>query len=57
MSGRDGAVAFLYYLELYLRRARTQYPDLYAQLKAEPQWVELVQRSITTGPYSFAYRP
>lgn len=43
MSGRDGAVAFMYYLELYLRRARTEYPSLYAQLQAEPQYVELIR--------------
>lgn len=43
ISGRDGAVAFLYYLELYLRRARTAYPNLYAELQAEPEYVELVQ--------------
>jgi len=43
VSGRDGAVAFLYYLELYLRRARTAYPDLYAELQAEGEYVELVQ--------------
>lgn len=43
ISGRDGAVAFLYYVELYLRRARTVYPQLYAQLKAEPEYVELVR--------------
>lgn len=43
VSGRDGAVAFLYYLELYLRRARTTYPELYAALQAEPEYVELVR--------------
>jgi hypothetical protein len=43
ISGRDGAVAFMYYLELYLRRARTMYPDLYTQLKTDPEYVELVQ--------------
>ena len=43
ISGRDGAVAFIYYLELYLRRARTQYPDLYADLKAETDYVDLVR--------------
>ncbi len=43
ISAKDGAVAFLYYLELYLQRARTMYPDLYAQLKAEPQYVQLVK--------------
>jgi len=43
ISGRDGAVAFLYYLELYLKRARTNYPDLYAQLKGDPEYVDLVR--------------
>jgi hypothetical protein len=43
VSGRDGAVAFLYYLELYLRRARTTYPELYAELQGEAEYVELVQ--------------
>jgi len=43
ISGRDGAVAFLYYLELYLHRARTAYPDLYADLKANPELVEMVK--------------
>ncbi len=42
VSGRDGAVAFMYYLQLYLRRARTQYPQLYAQLQAEPDYVDFV---------------
>jgi hypothetical protein len=43
ISGRDGAVAFMYYLELYLRRARTQDPDLYADLKGEAEYVDLVR--------------
>jgi hypothetical protein len=43
ISGRDGAVAFLYYLELYLKRARTVYPDLYADLKNDPEYVDLVR--------------
>jgi hypothetical protein len=43
ISARDGAVALLYYLELYLKRARTTYPMLYAQLQAEPQYVQLVK--------------
>ncbi len=33
ISGRDGAVAFLYYVQLYLRRARTQYPQLYQTMR------------------------
>lgn len=32
-SGRDGAVAFLYYAELYLKRARLNYPELYQELQ------------------------
>ena len=43
ISGRDGAVAFLYYLELYLKRARTTYPDLYEELKSDPEYVDLVR--------------
>jgi hypothetical protein len=43
ISGRDGAVAFLYYLELYLGRARTMYPDLYADLKNDAEYVDLVR--------------
>lgn len=43
VSGRDGALAFTYYVELYLERARTVYPELYAELKAEEQYVELVK--------------
>lgn len=43
ISGRDGAVAFMYFLELYLGVARTQYPQLYAELQADPDYVELVQ--------------
>ena len=35
ISGRDGAVAFLYYLQLYLRRARTTEPTLYATMQGD----------------------
>ncbi|MEM6994617.1 MAG: hypothetical protein AAF721_29145 [Myxococcota bacterium] len=41
-SGRDGAVAFLYYAELYLKRARTNYPELYDQLK-NSEYKEMLQ--------------
>lgn len=41
-SGRDGAVAFLYYAELYLQRARTMYPDLYAELQAS-EYAEMLK--------------
>lgn len=43
ISARDGALAFLYYLELYLGRARAQYPDLYAELQGEPAFLQLVE--------------
>ena len=35
ISGRDGAVAFLYYVQLYLRHARTTDPQLYAAMQAD----------------------
>jgi hypothetical protein len=35
ISGRDGAVAFLHYVQLYLRRARTSDPALYARIQAD----------------------
>jgi hypothetical protein len=43
ISAIDGAVAFTYYLELYLRRARTVYPDLYSRISTDPQFVDLVR--------------
>lgn len=43
ISGRDGAVAFLYYVELYLRRARTQDPQLYATMQGDAALVELIK--------------
>lgn len=43
ISGRDGAVAFLYYVQLYLRRARTQSPQLYAQMQADTALKEHIQ--------------
>jgi hypothetical protein len=43
ISGRDGAVAFMYYLELYLKLARTQYPDVYQQIKDDVDYVEMIK--------------
>jgi len=43
ISAIDGAVAFTYYLELYLKRARTVYPDLYTRISTDPQFVDLVR--------------
>ena len=43
ISGRDGAVAFMYYLELYLRQARTNHPSIYDQLKGEQDYVDMIR--------------
>ena len=43
VSGRDGAVAFMYYLELYLKRARTQHPDVYEAIKSDPDYNEMIK--------------
>jgi len=42
ISARDGAVAFMYYLELYLRRARTTYPDFYSDIQSDAHVVDLI---------------
>ena len=43
ISGRDGAVAFLYYLQLYLRRARTTDPQLYGVMQGDAALKEHVK--------------
>ncbi|MFH1437192.1 MAG: hypothetical protein ABIJ56_15905 [Pseudomonadota bacterium] len=43
ISGIDGAVAFMYYLELYLKRARTMYADLYISIKGEAAFVDMIR--------------
>jgi hypothetical protein len=43
ISGTDGALAFAYYLELYLRVARTEHPAVYDEIKATPAIVELLR--------------
>jgi hypothetical protein len=35
-SARDGALTFMYYVELYLKLARTVHPDDYAEILADP---------------------
>lgn len=42
-SARDGMAASLYYLELYLKRARTAHPSAYAALQASPAWHKVVR--------------
>ena len=43
ISGRDGAVAFLYYIQLYLRYVRTNDPQLYAQMQSDTDLVEHIK--------------
>ncbi len=41
-SSRDGAVAFTYYLELYLQRARTVYPSTWSAICGDPDMQDLI---------------
>ncbi|MGZ3427380.1 MAG: hypothetical protein ACXVCV_12060 [Polyangia bacterium] len=43
ISARDGVAASIYYLELYLKRARTAHPATYDALKQSPDWQKLVR--------------
>lgn len=43
VSLRDGTAAMLVFVQTYLRRARTQYPDYYAWAQSQPVYVEAVQ--------------
>jgi len=43
ISGRDGAVAFLYYVQLYLRRIRTTDSQLYARMQGDADLVEHIK--------------
>lgn len=43
ISGTDGALAFAYYTELYLRVARTQYPSTYADITGDADVVEALR--------------
>jgi hypothetical protein len=51
ISARDGVAAHLYYLELYLLRARTAHPTVYASLKASPDWQKLVRYTWARGMF------
>jgi hypothetical protein len=67
ISARDGVAASLYYLELYLKRARTAHAAVYASLKQSPDWVKFVRyawargmfwrRSITAAQLQIAEAP
>ena len=43
ISARDGAVAHLLYLQLYLKRARTAHASTYTALKADANWQKFVR--------------
>lgn len=43
VSLRDGSAAFLYFLEIYLRVARTDHASFYAWAKAQPAYVDAVR--------------
>jgi hypothetical protein len=43
ISARDGAVAHLYYLELYLHVARTNHPEVYTAITGDPDWVQFIR--------------
>jgi len=43
ISGTDGALAFAYYTELYLKVARTQHPSTYDAIKSDPQFKALLR--------------
>lgn len=42
-SHRDGLVTFMMYLQFYLRHARTEHPDDYTRMRAEPELREAVR--------------
>jgi hypothetical protein len=43
VSLRDGSAAFLYFIALYLRAARTEHSDFYDWAKSQPEYVQAVQ--------------
>ncbi|MEZ4296031.1 MAG: hypothetical protein R3B70_13730 [Polyangiaceae bacterium] len=43
ISGTDGALAFAYYVELYLKVARTKHPTLYNTIKSTPAFLDLLR--------------
>ena len=43
ISARDGILTLMYYVELYLKLARTQHPDDYAEIIGDPGHVELIR--------------
>ncbi|HUH04926.1 MAG TPA: hypothetical protein VML75_23170 [Kofleriaceae bacterium] len=54
VSLRDGSCAFLYFIELYLRVARTDHPDVYQTLQTTPVYVEAVKTAWLRTHYFLA---
>lgn len=51
ISARDGVAASLYYLELYLKRARTAHPTAYAALQGSAEWQRFVAFAWARGVF------
>ena len=43
ISSRDGILTLMYYVELYLKLARTQHPDDYAEIVGDPAHLALIR--------------
>ena len=55
VSLRDGSVAFLYFMQVYLRVARTEYPAIYNQLKGSEVYREIVKTQWLRTHYFLPY--
>jgi hypothetical protein len=51
VSARDGILTFLWYIERYLRMARTEFPDAYERIAQDDCW-----RDLTLGVWARAQR-
>jgi hypothetical protein len=51
ISARDGVVAHLYYIELYLKDGRIAHAADYAALKADPSWQKLTRYAWARGHF------
>jgi hypothetical protein len=51
VGARDGMAASIYYLELYLKRARTAHPTVYAALQASSDWQKMVRLLWARGAF------
>ena len=51
IGARDGMAASIYYLELYLKRARTAHASVYAALQASSDWQKMVRLLWARGAF------